>query len=147
VKQSGPKGGRGALGLQLGRKSGLWVGLWIAYKMGVRPFSFISNIHFSLFTSLFPQTLCSLSILLLSSPIGEWEERRRLAGQGWSETAPTRRLAVVDGGAAAPNAFFFSAYSLLLFFLKLFLNSKTPNTNPIFLDLQKNKTKEERHYL
>ena len=85
--------------------------------MGVRPFSFISNIHFSLFTSLFPQTLCSLSILLLSSPIGEWEERRRMAGQGWSETAPTWRFAVFDGGGAAPNAFFFiTFFSPILFY-------------------------------
>jgi len=39
-----------------------------------------------------------------------------------SETAPTQRLAVVDGGAAAPNAFF-------ILFFRLF--SSIPSSGPI----------------
>ena len=90
----------------------------VIYKYAVNPKYLIFITTFSLF---FP-ILSSLSILLLSSPIGEWEERRRLARQGWLETAPTWRLAVVDGGAA-PNAFFF------LLFFRLF--SSIPSSGPI----------------
>ena len=59
-----------------------------------------------------------------------------------------RWSAVVDGGAAAKKPFFYSfhAYSLLLLFLKLFLTPKSLNTNPKFLDLQKNETKERKCY-
>ena len=63
--------------------------------------------------------LCSLSSCMFFFSDGEWEERRRLAGQGWSETTPTRRLAVVDGGAAAPNVFF-------LFFFRSFSSTPFP---------------------
>ena len=59
--------------------------------------------------------------------------------------AAARRPAVVGGGGAAPSAFVlnvFSAYSLLFFFLKPFLASKSPNTNPSSLDLKKEKEKE-----
>ena len=41
----------------------------------------------------------------------------------------------------------FSAYSLLFFFLKPFLASKSPNTNPSSLDLKKEKEKEKESYL
>ena len=64
--------------------------------------------------------------------------------------AAARWPAVVGGGAAAPSAFVlnvFSAYSLLFFFLKPFLASKSPNTNPSSLDLKKEKEKEKESYL
>jgi len=57
-----------------------------------------------------------------------------------------RRLAVIDGGAAAPNVLFsfFFAYSLLLLPLYTFLHPKSPNTNSMFLDLQKEQKQKKK---
>ena len=75
------------------------------------------------------------SLLSLSSPMGDG--------------AAAQRPAVVGGGAAVVNTLFFYFFflSLLLPLLKPFLTSKTPNTNPILLDLQKNKNKRKRYHL
>jgi len=113
------------------------------YIRVVSPFLFIFIFNFSLFSYSLNYALFSLLKFFLILRRGE---RRRLAGPGWSETAPTQRLAVVDGGAAAPDAlfyFFFSAYSLLLLPLYTFLHPKSPNTNPNSLDLKKKKGERE----
>ena len=63
----------------------------------------------------------------------------------WSDgtkgAAPPRR------SLKAPLFLIFFALSLLLPLLKPFLTSKSPNTNPKLLDLQKNKNKRKRYHL
>ena len=111
-----------------------WVWVMGSIYIGCRQ----RNISFSLFflslSFLQREKLSSLSSLL---HLLRWEKR-------WSEKNPTRWLATLDGGAAAvkvqtPLFFTFSFFSLLLFFLKLFLALKFPTPSPKRLDLKSSK--------
>jgi len=106
-----------------------------AYIKVVREKSLILQVTFSLFTSLSPQTLCSLSsplCLLL---------RREVVAARWS--------AVLDGGGATgvvkTTPFFnFPALSTLLLLLILFLSSKILKDGSLVLDLE---FKRKENYL
>jgi len=73
----------------------------------------------------------SFSLLLLSRERGSAFSLEFRRGPGWSEAAPTRRLAVEDGGAAAPNTLFFIFFPFYLFFPPLLVfRLKNPQNEP-----------------
>jgi len=106
------------------------MGCWSGLEHCINRVSCKKTLHFdssfSLFTSLFPQTLCSLSSVFFFSG------------------SKVRWLATVGGGAAAANTFFsrFFFYGFNYFStLFSFLIPKIPNLKPKPLDLEKREKK------
>ena len=133
VKQSGPQGGRGALGLQRAGSVQPWVGSrrtdpvpGRVYK-GCKPIFFHFHLIFlSLYLILSPLSLFSLLLCFIFSD-----------GEGWWP-------AVMDGGAAAKTTSFLIFFQFpnpfILFYL--FLPSKLSQPKSSTLDLNKNERKK-----
>jgi len=113
--------------------------------MGCKPnFSFISQtLSLSFLSLLFLSLFSLLTLCLLRLENG--------AAGGWSETAPTRRLAVIDGGALLKSKHLFFYFFVLfpsILLPKAVSNLKIPKYKSyIPRSKKKEQNKRERYYL